>query len=57
MRIRQPRNMSIVKFYDFFCTLPGLFMMVSGGVVGAGSGGTGELTARKVINLLYMSYS
>jgi hypothetical protein len=31
-------------------------MMVSGGVVGAGSGGTGELTARKVINLLFMSY-
>jgi hypothetical protein len=32
---------------SIFCTLPGLFMMVSGGVVGAGSGGTGELTARK----------
>ncbi len=28
-------------------------MMVSGGVVGAGSGGTGELTARKVINFMY----
>jgi hypothetical protein len=57
MRIREPNNMSILKNYDFFCNLSGLFMMVSGGVVGAGSGGTGELTARKVINVIYMSYS
>jgi hypothetical protein len=38
-------------------------MMVSGGVVGAGSGGTGELTARKAglektrVSILFLSES